>query len=111
LFDLWNNRGLDSNDLPAFEFEMGLFPAVLDEAKHKGSEVAPKIIPPEAFAKRAVDKGLARFSGRRLRRGEPALRIKDGKSEVACDAGMLDKQEKDKKGIVTREALTNKEPG
>jgi site-specific DNA-methyltransferase (adenine-specific)/adenine-specific DNA-methyltransferase len=30
----------------AFEFEMGLFPAVLEEAKSKGIDVAPKTIPP-----------------------------------------------------------------
>lgn len=40
---------------------MGLFPAVLDEAKRKGIDVAPKTIPPEVFDKRAVDKGQVRF--------------------------------------------------
>ena len=32
-------------DLLAFEFEMGLFPNVLDEAKAKGIDIAPKIYP------------------------------------------------------------------
>jgi len=40
---------------------MGLFPAVLDEAKHKGIDLAPKTIPPEVFDKRAVEKDQARF--------------------------------------------------
>ena len=41
-------------DLLGFEFEMGLFPNVLDEAKSKGIDLAPKYIPAEVFDKRAV---------------------------------------------------------
>jgi site-specific DNA-methyltransferase (adenine-specific)/adenine-specific DNA-methyltransferase len=139
-------RGASRADILAFEFEMGLFPAVLDEAKRKGIDVAPKIIPPEVFDKRAVDKGQVRFSdvayveanpryGRAGRPGAPtndpqdrltvsieltdfsvhysqgiadelAHGLKEGKSEVVCDTGTLYKVSKDKKGIVTREALT-----
>src|SRR2546428_2567060 len=40
---------------------MGLFPAVLDEAKQKGIDLAPKTIPPEVFDKRAVERGQVRF--------------------------------------------------
>ncbi len=40
---------------------MGLFPAVQDEAKKKGIDVAPKTIPPEVFDKHAVEKGQVRF--------------------------------------------------
>ena len=54
-------RGASRADVLAFEFEMGLFPAVLDEAKAKGIDLAPKTIPPEVFDKRAVDKGQVRF--------------------------------------------------
>ncbi len=54
-------RGASRVDVLAFEFEMGLFPAVLDEAKHKGIDLAPKTIPPEVFDKRAVEKGQVRF--------------------------------------------------
>ena len=43
-------------DLLGFEFEMGLFPNVLDEAKSKGIDLAPKYIPAEVFDKRAVDR-------------------------------------------------------
>ena len=35
-------RGATRVDVLAFEFEMGLFPAVLDEAKAKGIDLAPK---------------------------------------------------------------------
>ena len=48
-------------DVLAFEFEMGLFPAVLDEARSKGIDLAPKYIPPEVFDKRAVEKGQVVF--------------------------------------------------
>ena len=54
-------RGASRADILAFEFEMGLFPAVLDEAKQKGIDLAPKSIPPEVFDKRAVEKGQVRF--------------------------------------------------
>ena len=43
-------------DILGFEFEMGLFPNVLDEAKSKGINLAPKYIPAEVFDKRAVDR-------------------------------------------------------
>jgi DNA modification methylase len=43
-------------DLLGFEFEMGLFPNVLDDARAKGIEIAPKYIPADVFDKRAVDK-------------------------------------------------------
>ena len=43
-------------DILGFEFEMGLFPNLLDEAKSKGIDLAPKYIPVEVFDKRAVDR-------------------------------------------------------
>ncbi len=55
-------RGASRADVLAFEFEMGLFPAVLEEAKQKGIDLAPKTIPPEVFDKRAVEKGQVRFA-------------------------------------------------
>ncbi|PKL52482.1 MAG: site-specific DNA-methyltransferase, partial [Nitrospira bacterium HGW-Nitrospira-1] len=39
-------------DILGFEFEMGLFPNVLDEARAKGIDIAPKYIPAEVFDKR-----------------------------------------------------------
>jgi len=54
-------RGVTRCDVLAFEFEMGLFPAVLDEAKAKGIDLTPKYIPAEVFDKRAVDKGQVVF--------------------------------------------------
>ena len=54
-------RGASRVDVLAFEFEMGLFPAALDEAKGKGIDLVPKQIPPEVFDKRAVEKGQVVF--------------------------------------------------
>ena len=48
-------------DILGFEFEMGLFPTVLDEAKSKGIDLAPKYIPAEVFDKRAVEQGQVVF--------------------------------------------------
>ncbi len=48
-------------DVLGFEFEMGLFPNVLDEAKNKGIDIAPKFIPAEVFDKRAVEQGQVVF--------------------------------------------------
>jgi site-specific DNA-methyltransferase (adenine-specific)/adenine-specific DNA-methyltransferase len=124
-------------DILAFEFEMGLFPAALDEAKQKGIDLAPKMIPPDVFDKRAVEKGQVRFHDVSYIEATPrydkkdklrvAIELKDfsvyytqglmdaviaglkeGKSEVICDAGKLIKIAKDKNGVVTREILTKK---
>lgn len=54
-------RGATRVDVLAFEFEMGLFPAVLEEAKSKGIDLTPKYIPADVFDKRAVDRGQVVF--------------------------------------------------
>ena len=128
-------RGATRVDVLAFEFEMGLFPAVLEEARSKGIELAPKTIPPEVFDKRAVDKGQVRFADISYVEATPrydkknklnlaieltdfsvyhsqgmadsmAAELKEGKSEVICDNGALIKVSKDKLGVVTRDVLT-----
>jgi site-specific DNA-methyltransferase (adenine-specific)/adenine-specific DNA-methyltransferase len=132
-------RGATRVDVLAFEFEMGLFPAVLEEARQKGIDLTPKYIPPEVFDKRAVERGEVLFhdiafveAAARYAKGKSAkekltLRIeltdfsvhytqgamdaaiadlKDGKSEVVCDAGQLVKISKSKDGVVKRETLT-----
>ena len=128
-------RGASRVDVLAFEFEMGLFPAILDEAKGKGIDLAPKYIPAEVFDKRAVDKGqvvfhdisfveatprydnkdkltlrieLTDFSVYHTQgvAGAAAANLKNGKSQVVCEQGQLIKVSKDKDGIVTRERQT-----
>lgn len=122
-------------DILAFEFEMGLFPAALDEAKSKGIDIVPKYIPAEVFDKRAVDKGQVVFHDISFIEATPrydtadklSLRIeltefsvyytqstieavtaelKANKSEVVCEQGRLIKISKDKNGVVSREVLT-----
>jgi site-specific DNA-methyltransferase (adenine-specific)/adenine-specific DNA-methyltransferase len=130
-------RGVTRVDLLAFEFEMGLFPAVLAEAKGKGIDLTPKYIPPEVFDKRAVEKGQVVFfdiafveaTPRHDKKNKLALAIeltdfsvfynqgqadaaeadlKEGKSAVVCEGGQLVKVTKSKTGVVTREKLTKK---
>ena len=48
-------------DILGFEFEMGLFPNVLDEARAKGIDLVPKYIPAEVFDKRAVERNQVVF--------------------------------------------------
>ena len=48
-------------DVLGFEFEMGLFPNILDEARSKGVDIAPKYIPAEVFDKRAVERNQVVF--------------------------------------------------
>ena len=48
-------------DVLGFEFEMGLFPNLLEEAKRKGIDLAPKYIPTEVFDKRAVEQNQVVF--------------------------------------------------
>ncbi len=128
-------RGASRVDILAFEFEMGLFPAVLEEARGKGIDLSPKYIPAEVFDKRAVDKGqvvfhdisfaeatprydnknkftvsieLADFSVYYTQgAGEAAIAaLKEGKSDVMLDQGQLYKVSKSKDGIVKKDRLT-----
>lgn len=130
-------RGATRVDVLAFEFEMGLFPAVLDEAKQKGIDLTPKTIPPEVFDKRAVERGHVRFQDVAYIEVTPrfdaksplalaveltdfsvfysqgladaiAAELKEGKSEVICDAGKLIKVSKNKEGVITHDVLTKR---
>jgi site-specific DNA-methyltransferase (adenine-specific)/adenine-specific DNA-methyltransferase len=128
-------RGASRVDMLAFEFEMGLFPAVLEEARGKGIDLSPKYIPAEVFDKRAVDKGQVVFhdisfveaTPRYDKKNKLALSIeltdfsvyytqgaadaaiaalKEGKSDVICDQGQLYKISKNKDGVVRKDRLT-----
>ncbi len=128
-------RGASRVDILAFEFEMGLFPAVLEEARSKGIDLNPKYIPAEVFDRRAVDKGQVVFhdisfveaTPRYDKKNKLAVSIeltdfsvyytqgaaesaiaalKEGKSDVICEQGHLYKISKNKNGVVNRERLT-----
>ena len=49
-------------DILAFEFEMGLFPKIQEEAKDKGIDLALKYIPRDVFDKRAIEKNQVVFN-------------------------------------------------
>jgi len=48
-------------DILSFEFEMGLFPKMQEEAKDRGIDLALKHIPREVFDKRAIEKNQIQF--------------------------------------------------
>lgn len=119
-------------DILGFEFEMGLFPNVLDEAKVKGIDIAPKYIPADVFDKRAVEKNQVVFHDVSFIEVKPHVKgnnvsveltdfsvfysqdsiaaaealLKDKQSRIVVDRGQIVKVSKDKDGIVTREQLT-----
>ena len=119
-------------DILGFEFEMGLFPNVLDEAKQKGIDISPKHIPAEVFDKRAIERNQVIFHDVAAIEVKPAIKknlvsveltdfsvfysqdaissveenMKDKSNKVIVDKGQIVKISKDKDGIVTKETLT-----
>jgi len=119
-------------DILGFEFEMGLFPNVLDEARAKGIDIAPKYIPAEVFDKRAVEKNQVVFHDVSFIEVKPHVKrnnvaveltdfsvfysqdsiaaaeatLKDKASKIVVEKGQIVKVSKDAKGIVKREVLT-----
>ena len=119
-------------DILGFEFEMGLFPNVLDEARSKGIDIAPKYIPAEVFDKRAVEKNQVVFHDVAAIEVRPHVKknsvaveltdfsvfysqdsianaeaaIKNKGSRIVVEKGQIVKVSKDKDGIVSREVLT-----
>lgn len=119
-------------DILGFEFEMGLFPNVLDDARSKGIDISPKHIPAEVFDKRAVEKGQVVFHDVAAIEIKPLIKknfisieltdfsvfysqdsvlgaeatLKDKSSKIVVEKGQIVKVSKDKNGIVSRETLT-----
>ena len=119
-------------DILAFEFEMGLFPNVLDEARAKGIDIAPKYIPADVFDKRAVEKHQVVFHDVAFVEVKPHVKgnsvaveltdfsvfysqdsiaaaeasLKDKASKLVVEKGQIVKVSRDLDGIVSREALT-----
>ena len=121
-------------DILAFEFEMGLFPNIQEEAKAKGIDLALKYIPREVFDKRAIEKNQVVFHDVSYIEIKPLVRknsiaveltdfsvyysqdtvdnvaasLANGKNSIVVEQGQIIKVSKDKDGIVTREVLTRK---
>ncbi|MHB9026723.1 MAG: DNA methyltransferase [Armatimonadota bacterium] len=119
-------------DILGFEFEMGLFPNVLDEARAKGIDIAPKYIPAEVFDKRAVEKNQVVFHDVAFIEVTPHVKghqvaveltdfsvfysqdsianaeatLKDKGSKIVVEKGQIVKVSKDANGITSREVLT-----
>jgi hypothetical protein len=120
-------------DILGFEFEMGLFPNVLDEAKSKGIDIAPKYIPAEVFDKRAVEKNQVVFHDVAFIEARPHYdknkvaveltdfsvfysqdsisavesNLKNKGSKIVVEKGQIIKISKDRDGVITRDTLTN----
>jgi DNA modification methylase len=119
-------------DILGFEFEMGLFPNVLDDARSKGIDISPKHIPAEVFDKRAIDKGQVVFHDVAAIEIKPLIKknsiaieltdfsvfysqdsvsgaeanLKDKGSKIVVEKGQIVKVFKDKDGIVKRKQMT-----
>ena len=119
-------------DILGFEFEMGLFPNVLDEARANGIDIAPKYIPAEVFDKRAVEKNQVVFHDVAFIEVTPHVKknnvaveltdfsvfysqdsvaaaevaLKNKASKIVVEKGKIIKVSKDSDGIVRREVLT-----
>ena len=121
-------------DILAFEFEMGLFPHIQEEAKDKGVDLALKYIPREVFDKRAIEKNQVVFHDVSYIEVRPIIKknqiaieltdfsvfynqdsvkeveenLKNGGKKLVVENGQIIKIAKDKEGITTREVLTKK---
>jgi len=119
-------------DILAFEFEMGLFPNMLDDAQSKGIDIAPKYIPAEVFDKRAVEKNQVVFHDVAFVEVTPHFKgdqaaiqltdfsvyysqdsiaaveasLKNKGSKIVVERGQIVKVSKDNVGVTTREVLT-----
>ena len=119
-------------DILGFEFEMGLFPNVLDEARAKGIDIAPKYIPADVFDKRAVERNQVVFHDvsfievtPRVKGNQVAVELtdfsvfysqdsiaaaeaslKNKASRIVVEKGQIVKVSKVASGLVSREPLT-----
>ena len=122
---------ITSVDILGFEYEMGLFPTIQEEAKAKGLRLSYKQIPMEVFDKRAVAKGEVifhdvayiefkpHFKGNKLSveltdfavfYNEDNLGIDEslsnGKSKIIVESGQIIEKKKDKNGIISETVIT-----
>ena len=119
-------------DILGFEFEMGLFPNVLDEARNKGIDISPKYIPIDVFDKRAVQNNQIVFHDVAYIEFKPhiegnkvvveltdfsvyytqdsvasvEIKLKKRGSKIIIEKGQIVKVVKDSSGIISREILT-----
>jgi len=128
------DKKLTKADILAFEFEMGLFPNIMDQAKERGIDLALKYIPPEVFDKRAIEKNQVVFHDVCYIEIKPLIKkdsiavqltdfsvfynqesvdqvesiLKNGSKKLVVENGQIIKVSKDKNGIISKEVLTKK---
>ncbi|MEX2304936.1 MAG: site-specific DNA-methyltransferase [Waddliaceae bacterium] len=119
-------------DILGFEFEMGLFPNIQEEAKEKGVSLALQYIPRDVFDKRVIERGEVDFYDVahidcevKKKKGAVKISLKNysvfynqdanldaaddlrkRQSKVVVEKGQVVKIEKDEDGVVSREQLT-----
>ena len=77
-------------DVLGFEFEMGLFPNLLEEAKSKGIDLAPKYIPAEVFDKRAVEQNQVVFHDVAFIEVKPHVTVAEGDRPATVAVELID---------------------
>lgn len=127
-------KQLSKVDILGFEFEMSVWPHIIEEAKKLGIDLALKYIPRDVFDKRAIEKGQVKFFDIAYIEVRPVIKNRtvsvnlvdfsvfytqedidvvieklwNGKDRVIMDAGQIYKISKSKEGIVEKELLTKK---
>jgi len=121
-------------DVLGFEFEMGLFPHIQEEAKDRGVDLSLKQIPREVFDKRTVEKNQVVFTDVSYIEVKPHYdkdkvsieltdfsvfynqdsiknveeNLQNSSSKLVIEKGNIIKVSKDKYGVITTEVLTKK---
>jgi DNA modification methylase len=119
-------------DILCFDHEQGLFPNIINEAKEKGVDINCKIIPPDVFDKRAIDKNQIVFHDvayiefkTKVKKNKISIELTgfsvdysqekidevlselgNKKSKVILNSGQIIKISRDKNGIEKKEILT-----
>lgn len=118
-------------DVLGFEFEMGIYPRIIQELKEQGVDLRLRYVPKDVFDPRAVDKGQVKFYDVSYLQAKPIIKgnkvkieltdfvtnytqddIEDiqesmrAGSKVVIENGQIIKVSKDKNGIINRETLT-----
>ena len=118
-------------DVLGFEYEMGLFPTIQEEAKSKGLRLEYKQIPMEVFNKKAVSNGEIIFHNVAYIEFKPHIKgkklsielshfkafyndenlninesLKNGRSKILVENGIILEKSKDKDGNISEKVIT-----
>lgn len=131
--DMAKKHGVTRLDVIGFEFEMGIKPAMADDARDEGLVLTLRYIPNDVFDRRAVQRGSVKFfdvgyvevKPKQDQKGLVTVEITDfgvfyaqddadaaaiglqaGGARVVIDSGQVVRVAKDKKGVIKKEILT-----